>query len=306
MKKVNFNSIDNLEIPDSWVDKAIVNAKAPKPVSIIKKQNILAFAASVVLVCAISVTLFFLTNKNATMPVAHIDATDFDVSINNYDTFDTFAQEETKQSHLPTEKEESETSSNVTENNSKDDKPAQHSTITPARKPSPTNKPTSDNKTQVTEKPAPSQHKKPESSQTPTVAEQTTSAETQKPTEPETEAPQKPSQPPGPTEAPVTEFPDLYEIYIGATIYKHLAPADGKVYCKVYDENGVLLGDPDLFSDEHIAELIFTSYYSVRYYPYRHPLINETGYYTFVFYNSNSEILKQKTSYLIHYDIKEE
>ncbi len=305
MKKVNFNSIDNLEIPDSWVDKAISNAKTPKSVSVIKKQNILAFVASIVLVCAISVTLFFLTNKNATMPVVHIDATDSDVSINNDDTF---AYEETKLSRLPTDKEESETSSYVTENNSRDNKPALYSTITPTKKPSPTKKPTSDNKIEVTEKPAPSQHTKPESTQNPTVAEQTTNNETQKPTEaePETEAPQKPSQPPGPTESPVTELPDLYEIYIGATIYMHLAPADGKVYCKVYDENGVLLGDPDLFSDEHIAELIFTSYYSVRYYPYRHSLINATGYYTFVFYNSNSEILKQKTSYLIHYDIKEE
>lgn len=301
MKKVNFNSIDNLEIPDSWVDKAIVNAKAPKPVSVIKKQNILAFVASVVLVCAISVTLFFLTNKNA--HVAYIDVSDSDVSIKNYDNF---AQEETKLSNLPTEKEESETSSYVTENNSRDNKPAQHSTITPTKKPSPTNKPTSDNKTQVTEKPAPSHQPTPESSQMPTVAEQTTNNETQKPTVPETEAPQKPSQPPGPTESPATEPLDLYGIYIGADIYKHLAPADGKVYCKVYDENGVLLGDPDLFSDEHIAELIYTLYYSVRYYPYRHPLINETGYYTFVFYNSNSEVLKQKTSYLIHYDIKKE
>lgn len=301
MKKVNFNNIDNLEIPDSWVDKVIVNTKKPKTVYVIKKQNILAFVASVVLVCAISVALFFMTNKNATMPVVHIDATDSDVSINNDDTF---AQEETRLSHLHNEKEEIETSSYVTENNSRDNKPAQHSTITPTEKLSPIKKPTSDKNTESTEKPAPSQHKKPESSQKPTVVEQTTYNETQKPTEaePTTSEPKETTIiVPVPTESPIDK-PDMSKFGVSVVLYKHLVPEDGKVYCKVYDDNGNLIGDPDLFSNEHIAELTFSSYYSARYYPYRHPLIYYTGYYTFVYYNSKSEILNQTKLYLSYYE----
>ena len=59
-----------------------------------------------------------------------------------------------------------------------------------------------------------------------------------------------------------------------------------------------MLGDPDVFSDEHLTELTFYSYYIANYYPYRYSLICKSGNYTFVFYNSNGEVAREVTKYM--------
>ncbi len=59
-----------------------------------------------------------------------------------------------------------------------------------------------------------------------------------------------------------------------------------KVYCKILDADGNVLGDPDLFSDEHIADatLIGRNYY-LTYTPKDHGILPEPGLYYYEFYD---------------------
>ena len=68
---------------------------------------------------------------------------------------------------------------------------------------------------------------------------------------------------------------------------------DRKVYCKIYSEDeGRFLGDPDLFSDEHLTEYEFINdtYCEYRYYPIHLGVLTKNGVYTSYFYNSSGEI----------------
>lgn len=60
-----------------------------------------------------------------------------------------------------------------------------------------------------------------------------------------------------------------------------------KVYCKILDADGNVLGDPDLFSDEHIADatLIGSNYY-LTYTPKDHGILPEPGLYYYEFYDN--------------------
>ena len=60
-----------------------------------------------------------------------------------------------------------------------------------------------------------------------------------------------------------------------------------KVYCKILDADGNVLGDPDLFSDEHIADatLIGRNYY-LTYTPKDHGILPEPGLYYYEFYDT--------------------
>ncbi len=287
MNKFNFNSIDNLEIPDSWADKAIEIAKTPKVVPIAKRMKFLAFAASLVLVCGISVAMFFIANENAIPKV-----------LKSHPTEVTFYNEtSTNQSTDETDKKQTGTE-NPTDSNLDNTQ-----TIEPAEKV--TTSPTQNKKPSV-------DSTKPHSTQKPTVPQQTDSDDTSDfvPTEKTTESIIVPTVPQDEPTTPVIILPskppredvDPKDIYVNVTVYKHLVLDDKKIYCKVYDENGVLLGDPDAFSDEHLTELTFYSYYTAYYYPYRYSLISKSGDYTFVFYNSNGEVAREVTKYLEYFE----
>lgn len=68
MKKVNFNSLENFEVPEEWIEKAI-NAK-PKKRPLLLRPYIIGTAASIVLVTAASLLLFNSLNPSNVTPVA--------------------------------------------------------------------------------------------------------------------------------------------------------------------------------------------------------------------------------------------
>lgn len=291
MNKFNFNSIDNLEIPDYWAEKAIENSKKPRVVSVAKTTKILAFVASLVLVCGISVAVFFITNENAIPTVAETHPTEIPAYV---ETSKNQSLDGVSESEIKTE---NPTDSNL--DNTQTIEPAEKVTTSPTVTPTQNTNPSADST-------------KPHSTQEATKPNQTDCDDTKEPVE--TQAPTAsvivPPEPPDEPTTPVIILPskppredvDPKDIYVNVTVYKHLVLDDGKIYCKVYDENGVLLGDPDAFSDEHLTELTYYSYYTAYYYPYRYSLISKSGDYTFVFYNSNGEVAKEVTKFMKYYE----
>lgn len=87
MKKVNFNALQNFEVPESWIEKAI-NAKpaAPKKKPIYLNSRYLSTAASVVLAVGITVFSPLFLNRGITLPVKDVFATSSAASAPQQDT----------------------------------------------------------------------------------------------------------------------------------------------------------------------------------------------------------------------------
>ena len=67
MRKINFNNIENLTVPESWVEKALLlpeKVESKKVIHFSKHTRPLVAVASLFLVCALSVSLFFFTQKD--------------------------------------------------------------------------------------------------------------------------------------------------------------------------------------------------------------------------------------------------
>lgn len=68
MKKVNFNSLENFEVPEEWIEKAL-NAK-PKKKPLLLRPYVLGTAASVVLVAAVSLLMLKPFGGSNVTPIA--------------------------------------------------------------------------------------------------------------------------------------------------------------------------------------------------------------------------------------------
>lgn len=270
MNDFNFDKMKEFVTPDEWAKKAKeipVTTETKTPFFVFRYARAFAVVMSLLFVVVLSVVFFAFKPEQNILPIATSTNTSEETALKTENTDSTNNTKETEKEsetdkNLIIEPEESkqETESNTSEK--------------------PTQKPTS-----ATEKIEPSE--KPSESQ----------PQTQKPTENPTQTPSTEPIIPVPSEPP-SEVINKYDTYIYASIYKHLVLEDEKIFCRVYDENGVLLGDPDLYSQEHLTELSFSTYYVARYYPYRHSLITKTGFYTFVFYNSEGAIAGEITRYL--------
>ena len=76
-------------------------------------------------------------------------------------------------------------------------------------------------------------------------------------------------------------------------------PADRRVYCKLYDSSGRLLGSSSLYSGGHLAEVVSENGGSVQV-MYTTPagLMQGAGYYNYVFYDSSGTLLAQGQEYV--------
>ena len=126
-----------------------------------------------------------------------------------------------------------------------------------------------------------------------------TSTPTQKPTAAPTQAPTSaPTQPP--TESPVSnpEQESDEDYFIGISIPRQ--PPGTEIFCGIYDMNGNFMGDPDPYSAQHSAELVTESdgvSYAL-YYPLKHGLTFEiSGKYPYRIYDKNGNEL---ASYYIY------
>ena len=176
MRKVNFNNLNNIEIPESWTQKALNLPNAP-----IKKKSVfalpsfyrrLSFVACCVLACALSVTIFgFMKNDilpQKTPAVSTVNSTAYNTSSSETATQNSgITQKPTSVKPTKNIEPTEETAENPTQSESDNS-----STQTPEPTEKPTQKPTSAKPTKPTELQKPSQPPKPtvsyEPSQPPT------------------------------------------------------------------------------------------------------------------------------------------
>lgn len=276
MSEFNFDNMKNVDIPDSWVDGALnIPPENKTPIPFLKYSKIIAFASSIVLVCSISVALFFITNSSVAVP-----------SVKNTETECSTISQTNSQNVVNTEnvteKNEQKDNTDATEVETETDSQAEEETIEPTENQNPTEKekPDSDVVKPDSGKPKPTENK---------------------------EKPNKPTKP-IPTEKPTESFtgdsppedspPDYEELsYISGfsnrriTAEIHFSDFSSSVYCRIYDSKGHLVGDNDLYSSKREAiQSDKISSESSEYFSYDYNVDNlgeilEKGNYEVVFYN---------------------
>lgn len=278
MSEFNFDKMKNIDIPESFVERALnIPTEKKYPVIFLKYSKTIAFAASFVLVCCLSVALFFITNKNEAAPPVKSSETQYstNVQINPTDAENSQSEEQPKGDSTDSAETETQPVTEVfetvepTEENSVDDgesssnsvplKPNKHPENTDYVKPKPT---------QNIEKPT-----KPKPTQKPTINLEE---------EPPNDAP------PDDTESKsyISKFSDGK---ITAEI--HYSDNSEAVYCRLYDSRGCIVGDRDLYSSKREAvevDKISTDDSEYSTYEYKIADLGENlnkGTYEVVFYN---------------------
>ena len=270
MSEFNFDNMKNVDIPDSWIEGAL---KVPKdtihPTPFLKYSKIIAFAASIVLVCSISVALFFVTNDNPVVPPIKYDETECNTFGENTDsTIESSVDVTTKETNAEkntTEAVESEEQT-VFESSAKNKKP----TSFKPEKTEPTEfcMPTTngsiendkdDGRIPSNPNSAPDSNPNPDSvpDSNPNKPRPTQSGG--KPTAPpatENGAQEKPTVRPDGPEPPekVESYVKSYESGI-ITAKIHKEDLSEMMYCRIYDENGNIIGDSNLFSNSKRAQI---------------------------------------------------
>lgn len=310
MKKVNFDSLKNLNAPQSWIDNAInipQTKTKEKPVLFIRYSRVLAGAACIVLVCALSLIIFLTQDKNI-VPIApdHTPATDptYSTTAQSTESVSTQAVDPSQQS--PTDDtpqsvpqtQDGQSSSNGVNGG------AQHETQgqTPTQKPttdtpaqSPTSKPTQAVPDEPTEPPSDEEPWEP-----PIV--EPTDAPTDLPWEPVYPS-EDPGDPPGaPGEGP--QYPSNgvppADADCSGVAKKNSLTGSGQVYVRVKAPDGSYLDGGNLFTERNRAtiykELNGTVYfaYSIK----SNYTLPESGRYQCDFYNESMQRLMTSIVYL--------
>lgn len=294
MRKVNFNNLNNIEIPESWTQKALNLPNAP-----IKKKSVfalpsfyrrLSFVACCVLACALAVAIFGFT-KNDILP----QKTPAESTVNST-AYNTSSSETATQNSGITQKP---TSVKPTQNIEPTEKPAEN----------PTQSESDDSFSQTQE---PTEMPTQKATQKPTQKETSYPAtQPPKPTEP-----QKPSQPPTepvegdtepmPTEPTPTEPEDTPDgpAYVGdgvcvGYIDESLLCGSTTVYCfvKINSEDSAGIETDPIQYPANVTVLgngkvcvSFVGNTSVD--------VWCSDYYNFYFLNVNGDIIYQETVYV--------
>ena len=266
MRKVNFNNLNNIEIPESWTQKALNLPNAP-----IKKKSVfalssfyrrLSFVACCVLACALSVTIFgFMKNDilpQKTPAESTVNSTAYNTSY----------------------------SETATQNSGITQKPT---SVKPTKNIEPTE--------EATENPSGES-----STQTQNPTERATQKSTQKPTSSKPTTPQIPTQIPTelPENAPDTPDPPTFEsndVCVGY-VDESLLLKSTTVYCFVVPTNSDIAfpESPDIY----IADVSHIGNGSVRisFAGKNSTYVKQSDFYTFYFYNINGEVIYENTIYI--------
>ena len=329
MNEKNFDSISQFEVPKSWIDGAldVPASHTKKPFPLIKLTRTFAAVACFILVCGISVALYFITDDSSIPPVKSPDSTNSQFVSDSYYTgeSDTDSPQNNKKPNKNTDKNVSEnpTSSALLPDENKNNSDS-GSHPEPNEKPAKPQEPT----TNKPQKPDTT-----DSTQSPTNVYPSTRPQNPplSPSEPEWEPPTEeyispsevyPGDPMGPpvyptarptwvspTEDPTephapSEKPQPTDPYNNVEVFSWIGAnrvaAAKTVYCALYDSNDRLLGSSNLFASSHIASKGPTTdgRTYVYYYPYRNIDIPKDGAYTYVFYNEKGEEMIRNTCYL--------
>lgn len=289
MSEKNFNSISNFEVPQSWIDGALNIPTTPhskKPVVFfVKHSGVIASAACIVLVCVMSLFLFFMTKDGATV---RIDSNKTSQTDSNTDKVTNNPTNPDEDYVYPLVVDPSQFATTLDGEVVTPTLPFENPTLAPTDVPS---------EPDITEKPTSAPVDPPTEEPTDVPTEEPTAVPTEDPTITPTGPVEYPSAPP--TDPP-TEPVDYENIGIHGRVDTTKLTGSKKVYCKLYDPNGSLMGDSNLFASSHLAINGITdpSITVVHYYPYRHLDISISGRYTYVFYNEAGEELKKSSTYL--------
>ena len=295
MNEFNFDKMRNFKAPDEWAEKTIkvVNEKRRARYYQVKRMRIAMACLCLILLCMFSFTFCIRVLGESFITPVNVEET----VVNNSD--DKYPIKDERENSIWADDEEETENENEEETSDKKDEtlsPTQEtqeketvksdSSKNNDKKEKETQKPTTAKKPQKPdEKP---QNKPDKQENKPAVRP------TQKPAKPNTDNKPKPTQAPAveiePTEAPVEN-----RIVCSTTISKSLLTNSQKVYCRIYScDEDIYLGDSDLYSLQHLAELYSNSddSYSVRYYPAKKGVVNKNGEYIAMFYDENGKNLK--------------
>lgn len=259
----------NFNTPDEWVEKAREipeRFKKSTPFLFFPTSRSFAAIASLVLVCSISVLFFLLKPDDGILPVAPNATLSYETE--NYEPTDSTYETGKPQNldeYVNTEPTES-------QQNSKNPTAV-----------SPTQKPTnSTEQSESTQKPTDSR---------PTTKPPEKPTESQSPTDKPTEKPMQ-----EPTQKPTANTTLNPVICIGSYSLSNSWEVNSvDVFCKLYDSNGNLMGDKDLYSYQHEATIdsMSSSMAYVSYEPASKGLSLKSGQYSFYFYDYYGKILSQ-------------
>ena len=310
MKQFNCDSLKNLPVPEELIEKAVAipetAAKTPAALPWFRNTKLIAAAASVVLVTAIGSTVYFIFGNKNPIPVAEYSP----VTASELQT--ERSSDGTQLTEAPTAPAGSDRPDGRQNASSVPTQPATQpavqvlidsrgrqivvpaSSAAPSDASSPATTPAATEPRQVdpTDAPRPTPTQKPVVN--PTTAPEPTTAPTPT-TDPATEKPTAEEEwPDPPVELPTeiwdnpTESP--WTISLTATIPYEIRSQQLPVYCKILRSNGTLVGDPDLFSDQHRASAYFIPKYEKAVYdPIGNGLPLTYGLYTYYFYDGSGE-----------------
>ena len=311
MNEFNCNSLKNLPVPDALIEKAMAIPetveKAPAVLPWYRQTKMIAAAASIVLVTVMGFTVYFLFGNKSLIPVAANPT----VSVTDSPTNST--SDGTQPTGMPTVPAGSDGTDGRQNASSAPTQPATQittdsrgniviiTTTTTTR----TSRDATEASIGATEPSTNASHQA-DSTDAPRPTP------TQKPVVNPTTSP-IPTTPPTPTSAPATEKPTAEEewtdppvelptevwnnptespwtISLTATIPYEIRSQQLPVYCKILRSNGTLVGDPDLFSNQHRASAYFIPKYEKAVYdPIGNGLNLTYGVYTYYFYDGSGE-----------------
>lgn len=298
MSKLNINSIEKFSVPNDWIENALsIPEKQSRkaPIAFFKFSRTFAAVASLAIVCALSLTLFFYTqNKNVIPMQSSTQASETLLTESNgYET----VSDDTNSDNTSASSQHQNTGTTNGFNNGisfplviepTEETNKETSTTTPTNS---TNSPT---ELVPSETPTePSQSIEPTEVPTAGPTDNYVPVEPYEPTTAPTEAP---------TKLPEAPMIDKNDIFVSTHFDTQLLTGNLNVYCKVVDSNGNLVGDHNLYSDEHLAVITssYPKYTFARYFPYRHNLIQKADYYSFYFYNSEGVIVGEYLNYYLN------
>ncbi len=266
MNDFNFDKMKNFNSPDEWAEKAREipqKYKIPTPLLFLENSRPLAVAASLVLVCTLSFLFFVFKLDDNILPIDlnTVSSSKTESVTESFEPTDPTYEKENPQKPDEYVKIEPTESQQSTENSTTE---------------SPTQKPT--NSTEIV---APTEK--------PTEAQSPTAKPTEKPTQ---ESTSKPTQ--NPTTG-VVGNPDPVICFGSYSLVNSWEVNSVDVFCKLYDSNGNLVGDKDLYSYQHEALVysITTTTAYVSYEPASKGLLLKSGQYSFYFYDYFGKVLSQ-------------
>ncbi len=323
MKNVNFDSLTNIKAPESWIENALnipAEVEKKKPLLFFINSRALAAVACLIFVSIVSITIY-LKQDTITPPVdpnvdiiESVDDTESsESSVTPQHKGDEDDKEDSSTSDTEIEPTESVTPTAPTSNSTSGSEDAtQNPIVGPTRPTEPDD--TVDTPTELpepTESPEPTVPTKPNNPTTkPSVPyEPPTVTPTVKPTVAPTEPPPdeapdvepeipgiEPSMPSVPSNPPEQSFSN---IYFGCSLRSSLVPEDNNIYCMVYDSNGYLLGDSNLYSAQHKASIRgYSNGKAIISYRMPDGLIQQHGNYTYYFYDKDGVILYSNVKYI--------